>query len=633
MVSYGRARATNPKEDPEMMKRVIALVLCFVMVLPCLVSCSKSDEDKGAYIRMYLSEPIYDFDPLTAFNDADKLQIIDLLFDGLFEADENGKPQKALVDKYEYTADKKEDYYVLKLELNETHWSDGSPLTSQHAQYAFRRLFAADVSHPATAMLYDIKNARKIAAGEAGYSVDDLKVSAPDSHTLEIEFEYDIDVDNFLQVLCSPALYPMRDDIVEFNIDWAKSTTELYCSGPFVVRSMAYNEKDGFILERNSYYYRERTAEKSDAIDKYVTPFRLICDFTIPVEEQIANFDSREVGSLYYLGNIPVAGRNLAAFQKLLKKGDLVDSASTHVYYMNQNAEIGGTKLFANAAVRQALSLALDREAIAEALVFAEAADALVPGSVLYRPDRKAEFRRKADEIISTSAGMDAAKQKLSEAGINAASYSFSITVPAYKTNFVLAAEMAQTAWKELGFNVTLNKLDVVERTTMVEGKEQPTGIFDDPYKTALDEGTFEVIALDLVSTSVDAFGYLAPFAAAFSGGAMKYSYSEQDGYKYETTAHITGYNDADYNAKIEEAFNEKKESKRAKLLVEAEQMLLEDMPVIPVVYNKTFSLSSKKLGKIDSGFFSVADFTEAKLSGYWKIAQAEGLIVEYGKE
>ncbi len=611
-----------------MKKRIVALALCLIMLLGVFTACSHGEQDKGAYIRMYLAEKIYDFDPLAAYNNAEALQIIDLLFEGLFEADENGKPEKALVNKYKYVADDKEGTYTLTLELKETHWSDGTPLTSTHAQFAFRRLFSSDVSHPATALLYDIKNARKIANGEIGYSVDDLKVSASDPETLEIEFEHNIDVDNFLVALCSPALYPMRDDIVEFNSDWAKSTTSLYCSGPFIVRSMNYEEKDGFVLERNSYYYRERSLEKSDRIDKYVTPFRLVCDYTVPVEEQLANFGKKEVGALYYLGSIPVSARSVLTeeYAKLFKKGDLVDAPSTHVLYMNRLASVNGTQLFASKEVRQALSLAIDREAIAEALIFAEAADALVPGALLYRADKKATFRDKAASLLSTSADVEAAAALLEAAGIDATDYSFTIKVSARKTDHVLAAEMAAAAWEELGFKVTVEALDVKE---VFNEDGSAAGFYADPYAEALNSGDFQVIALDLVSVSTDAFGYLAPFAMPFSGNALSVSYDEKNGYQYNVTPHITGYNDAAYNTLIEAAFNTYDYEARAEMMVEAEEMLLDDMPLIPVVYNKTFSLAAGKLGKIGSGFFAVSDFTKTKLPGYWKIALNEGFVTK----
>ncbi len=610
-----------------MMKRVIALVLCVLTVLLCATACGKNEEDKGAYIRLYLSEPIYDFDPLEAFDNADNLQIVSMLFEGLFVADENGKAEPALVDEYTYEVDEEEGTYTLLLDLKTTHWNDGVQLTAAHAAYAFQRLFNSDASHPATALLYEIKNAREIARGNM--NKDDLGVTASSSSAtqLKIEFERDIDVDDFLLTLCSPALYPVRDDVVVYDADWAKDVTTMKFSGPFIIRSMDYDEKDGFVLERNPYYYRDR--EKEEDVDKYVTPFRLIADFTTPIEEQLANYNTKEVGSIYFLGNIPVSGRHADEFAALLKKGDLTPGNSTLVYYMNQNAKIGDTNLFANKAVRQALSLALDREAIAEELVFAKAADALVPETLLNRPDRKATFRDKVGSLIATSPKLDEAKQLLKDADIDPAKYEFSITVFAGDSDHVAAAKLTQAAWKALGFKVNLNELAPVEiinvdPTTL---KKEPSGVYENPYKDALKSGNFEVIALDLVSTSVDVFGYLAPFATGFSGNAIEMDYHKNS--DYNLTPHITGYSSLIYNAQIEIAYAEKNPSKRAKLLHEAEKILMEDMPVIPVVYNQNFSLAAGKLGKIETSFFCNANFTKTKLSGYWKIALAEGFVTE----
>ncbi len=611
-----------------MMKRTISLLLCVVTILLAmsviLTSCKKNENDKGPFIRMFLSEPIYDTDPLEAFDNADTLQVIGLLYEGLFVADDDGDPKKALVDDYEYEKDDKRGIYTLTLDLKTTYWNDGVQVTAAHAAYAFERLFDPECSHPATAMLYDIKNARKIAEGELGYTVDDLGVrtSASSATQFTIEFEHDIDVKNFLRVLCSPALYPVRDDVIVYNEDWSKNLATMKFSGPFMIRSMNYEEKDGFILERNPYYYKNKDKE-NERVDKHVTPYRLIADFTTPIEEQLENYDTREKGSIYYFGNIPLAGRSGSTFEGLLKKGDVNPATSTHVYYLNQNAEIGGQKLFANENVRKALSLALDREDIADELVFANPADALVPEAILNRPDRNSTFRKKGESLISTSADMEEARDLLAEAGINPAKFSFSITVYAHDTDHVATAEMAKSAWEELGFKVTVNKLEVYE--TIDPETREGTGTYMNPYKEALKSGDFQVIALDLVCPTVDAYGILAPFATPFSGNAIEMDYTVNP--DYELTPHITGYSSEEYDDKIEEAFDAQKEKDRAEYLHEAEAILMDDMPVIPVVYNQNFSLDSRKLGKIKESFFCQANFVKTKLSGYFDLAIEEGFI------
>ncbi|MBQ3483783.1 MAG: hypothetical protein IJA78_06380 [Clostridia bacterium] len=624
-----------------MMKRVIALVLCFASVLLCFTACAKNEEDKGAYIRMYLTEPIYDVDPLNAFDNEATLQIVSLLFAGLFEADEDGDPKKALVDDYEYVEDEDEGKYYLTLTLKETCWSDGVKITANDAQFAFRRLFDSATSHPATALLYDIKNARRIVAAEVGMTIDDLGVVVVDSSTLEIQFEGPIDLDTFLLALCSPALYPLRDDIVEVNPDWGKKSSTVICSGPFMLRSMDYEEKDGFILERNGYYFRDRD---KDDVDKSVKPYRIVVDYKTPIADQLGLFNSEEQGALYYFGRIPMELREDPAFAEILKKLKITDAPSTHVYYLNQNAFVqkagsdSGVRLFANTNVRQALSLAINREDIAKALVYATAADGIVPLTVLNRADRNATFRKKAESYITATANMEQAQKLLSEAGIKASSYSFSITVDANDEEHLAMAELIAAAWgsEGLGFKVKVNKLSPYPVMNQVEDPQMPGEFYTEPagysrsaYREALQSGSFEVIALDLVATSPDAFGYLAPFATAFSGNAT--DLTREDG---ALTPHITGYQNGEYEAKIEQAFAAEKNKERAKLLHEAEEILMRDMPAIPIVYNQNVSLRSSKISKPDSSFFCNADFTETKQKGYWKIAlRDEFVILEEGDE
>lgn len=636
-----------------MMKRIVALTLCLVCLALCFAGCSHGIYDKGAYIRMYLSEPVYDVDPLNAFDNQATLQIVSLIYEGLFTATEDGDVEKALVDDYNYEADEENETYKLILTLKETKWSDGVMLTASDAQFAFLRLFSKGISHPAVGMLFDIKNARAIAAGED--SVDHLGVVVTDPQTLEIEFERDIDIDTFLPVLTSPALYPLRADKVDtgtvtsvmldengdpvldennkpvIELDengkpvekevWGKIGDEIVCSGPFMINSMDFKGSDGFLLERNGYYYRDRS---KDDHDKYVRPYRIVVDYSTPGVDQMANFNSGEAGCIYYFGYIPLAAR-ADEYADVLKKLDVTASNSTHVYYMNQSVAP-----FDNVAVRKALSLALNREEIAKAIVYAEAADALVPQSVLYRTDKNATFREKADSYLATSANVAEAKNLLKEAGITASDYTFTLTVNAGSEEHVKMGEMAVAAWKSLGFDVTLNKLGLQEIKSLSDtGEAKGTGAYESLYRNALQTGSFDVIALDLVATAPTALSYLAPFAAAFSGNGYS-TISQPNGQAiYTLNPHITGYNSMDYNAKIDVAQNEQDEARRAKILTEAEMLLMADMPVIPVVYNKNTSLVGKKLSGVDADFFCPNILTDAKLSGYWKIALRDGFVTE----
>ena len=122
---------------------------------------------------------------------------------------------------------------------------------------------------------------------------------------------------------------------------------------------------------------------------------------------------------------------------------------------------------------------------------------------------------------------------------------------------------------------------------------------------------------------------YLAPFAKEFSGNGYSAIVGEDGKTTYTLNPHITGYDSQEYNAKIDAAAAEKNEKKRAALLEEAEAILMKDMPVIPVVYNKNATLKSSKISGLKASFYSPSVLTNAKLSGYWKVAIRDGFVEE----
>ena len=87
---------------------------------------------------------------------------------------------------------------------------------------------------------------------------------------------------------------------------------------------------------------------------------------------------------------------------------------------------------------------------------------------------------------------------------------------------------------------------------------------------------------------------------------------------------HITGYDSEDYNSLIEKIFDEKNIKSRASMLHEAEEMLMDDMPVIPVIFNKTATMTSKELSKVKYTYYGTPVFTKTKLKDYQDYVPAE---------
>lgn len=611
-----------------MKKRILALFLCLASLVTLLSGCAGSikttSEYKGQQITMYLTETIYDLDPARAYKNESTKSIVSLLFGTLFTLDEKGKVQPYLAESYTIKENEETDEYYMYIEIADTNWSDNTPVTADDVVFAWKRLLDPNQSFEAAALLFDIVGAREY--NESEVTEDDVMIIA-DNKLLTIQFNGPIDYDQFLLNLTSLALAPLREGKVvgTKGEDWAKKPGTMVCSGPFKLGRISFSTNAGqtytdmdydvaskddkgktyyeeatkpkdfaeqivnsFILERNSYYFRTT----KDNLDSAVAPYRILVDCAM------SDADIKEAykgGTVLYIGDIPMSIRNDFKDDANIT---VKDSLSTNTIYLNENAVIGGEKLFANKAVRQALSMVIDREAIADALVFAEAATGLVPTGVFDTNSVKKMFRDNSSNNYKTLTKDVAAAQKLlSDAGIKASDYSFSLTYAAYDEVHTYIAEAVAEAWKSLGFKVTLNKRGTVANNDYDKYTDGvPTDICDDLYAADLASGSFEAIILDLVAPSADPFSILAPFAKQFSGQkAVELT--------YELTPHITGYDSEEYNAIMEKVFLEKTIANRSADLHKAEDILMEDMPVIPVVFNKTAYVVSDDLKLNNTSF------------------------------
>ena len=651
-----------------MMKRIFALLLCAATLLTSLafVGCDNKDkkkekeEDKGQYITTYLTDNVYDLDPAKAYTNEALANVVSLMFDTLFKLDEKGKVKKSLVKEYVIEENEAAGEYKMQLYLNDTNWSDGTAVSANDIVFAWKRLLEVDANYEAASLLFDIKNAR--AAKEGDCSIDDVRIYPAEQQMLEIFFEGKIDYDQFLLNLTSLALAPLRDDIVSKSDDWAKKPGTMVCSGPFKLGRVnmklgtdpdteklfdAYHEyKDAngfdkvgdyfwkqsitdFMLERNIYYYRDY---EEDRLKKSVTPYKICVDCSLTEEQLTAMYDA---GMVMYISDIPLALRkdgSIAADAVVADK-----SMSTNSIYLNQNAVIDngteeGEKLFANEKVRQALSLAIDRNAIVDAVVYAQAATGLIPTGVFEAGVAKTTFRDACTtsyEYLSTDAAK--AASLLSEAGIKPSKYTFQLTVAAYDEVHCAIADVIVANWAALGFNVSVKKLDTIVNNDYYKFTDStPADICDDLYAEELRAGKFEAILFDYVAFSADAFSVLAPFAKPFSGRGMDMSNPEE----YLLTPHITGYDSEAYNTLMEEIFAEKVIANRADKLRQAEGILMTDLPVIPVVFNLNATVTSSKLKGDTTNYYNVTFFQKAKIASYDKyLAAGKAYITDHFSE
>jgi ABC-type transport system substrate-binding protein len=270
---------------------------------------------------------------------------------------------------------------------------------------------------------------------------------------------------------------------------------------------------------------------------------------------------------------------------------------ATHSYVFNTT-----NKLFADPNVRKALSLAIDRNEIVKIVTYAKAATGYIPYKV-FDSVSGTSFREVGGNILSSTADVAGAKSLLSSAGVNGGSFTLSV-----RNNEVdlAIADYVAGVWGDLGFNVTVEAVKTTANST------DPQNLKVDNFQLLYDSGEFDVIAIDMMMLSTDAFSALSQFAVSFSGNGV-----DMDSENYDLYGHVSGYANEEYNALIESAYAEKDRAARAAILHQAEAKLLEDMPVIPVVFLQDAYLNSSELSGIESTYYGTRDFKDVQLKDY----------------
>ena len=597
------------------MKKILSLTLALAMCLLCFASCTKIEDDdpngKGAKIDIYMGTKVYDLDPAIAYTDENTSKILSLIFEGLMEIDEKGSLEKALMKDYTISENEKTGVTEMDITINETYWSDGSLVQTNDIIYAWKRILDPAFESEAASMLFCIKGAYDRKMGNIGE--DDIGIYSTAKDKMTVEFEDGADIDEFLYNLASLALVPVRETKVKTYPDtWSKKSSDLSTNGAFKVKKFSGAEGEEIILERSQYYYLSQQAN-NEALDKYVTPYQIILHYAEPIDRSVIYSEDAETdiitmlseNKLFYASNL--TGSILDNF----KSSDIEykDIASTYSYYFNTNSEIGS-----NASVRYALSIAIDRTAIADELNNgSKAATGLIP-SMIFNTKKGTSFRKKGGDILSSNANIEEAQRILSEAGVNPAEYEdiylYYIKDSAndsyqsassengfgYMSKEKTVAYYTKQTWEQLGFSVVIK------------------GVTSEEYAKVYAEGTYDVIGLDYQMLSAYPIYALAPFAKAYSGRV-----SETDTASdviYTPMTHVSGYYNEEYDALIASAFAASSQSEKAELLHQAEEMLLKDAAVVPVIFNSEAYVTSG-LSELKTNFWGATCFKKAYLNNY----------------
>ena len=335
-------------------------------------------------------------------------------------------------------------------------WSDGSDLTAKDFEYSFKRLACPDTAAPYAETVVGMIDGYEDAIGNPdadGNTTTDpdwdaLNVHASeDGKTLTVQLAYPC---SYFDKLCAfAAMSPVQQATVEANGDaWCTQPDTFVCNGPYMISDWIPSER--IVLSKNPNY--KGGWDSSKIVSDTITLLLL--------EDSSAAYTAYNSGEAQLIKDVPTD--EIPSLTKAEDGGDFYVDTILGTYYISLNDQ---KEPFTDAKVRKALSLAIDRDYVANTIMqgtYEPAYNFVGPGIV----DENGMFYDNAnggERYISDDydANLEEAKQLMAEAGYPNGEGFPTIEYSANDAGYhIPVAEYVQQAWGELGITVNINKVE-----------------------------------------------------------------------------------------------------------------------------------------------------------------------------
>ena len=367
--------------------------------------------------------------------------------------DENNEVKPGQAESYEVSDDGLTWTFHMRDGLK---WSDGSDLTAADFEYSFKRLASPDTAAPYAETVVGMIDGYQGAIGnpdEDGNTTTDpdwdaLNVHASeDGKTLTVQLSYPCSY--FDKLASFVATSPVQQATVEANGDaWCTEPDTYVCNGPYMITEWTPSER--IVLSKNPYYVGGWDSSKivSDTITLLL------------LEDSSASYAAYNSGEAQLVKDVPTD--EIPSLTRAEDGGDFYLDEIMGTYYISLNDQ---EEPFTDVRVRKALSLAIDRDYVANTImqgIYTPAAALVGPGIV----DENGYFMDNAnggEPYISDdyAANLEEAKSLLAEAGYPDGEGFPTITYSANDAGYhVPVAEYVQQAWGDLGITVNIDKVE-----------------------------------------------------------------------------------------------------------------------------------------------------------------------------
>ena len=325
------------------MKKIISIVLCLTMILS-FASCGSSSGSDGNTFTFASELDIVTMDSSLS-DDGMSFTAMHAVIDGLMGLDKDGKIVPAIAESYTLSDDK----LVYTYKLRDAKWSNGTKVTADDFVYAWQRIiknagnYAYMMGSDGAAVLNADALMAKQAEGQelTQADLDTLGVKALDEKTLEVKIERPCSY--FDELMTFPCYYPINRAYAEEKGDqYAKSAKNVLSNGAFILKEWTVKSKA--VFEKNPDYWNKDAVK----IDKLV--MTLVQD----PKTAAVNFDS---------GYNDFAIINSSLVDKYKSSKEYQTYSDGYLFYLQLNFN---NEVIANANIRKALSLAIDRTDFAD---------------------------------------------------------------------------------------------------------------------------------------------------------------------------------------------------------------------------------------------------------------------------
>lgn len=544
------------------MKRVLALLLVSLLVVSLFAGCQPKATEQAetaapeettaaavevpTVLKWNIGSDPKTIDP-TLTGASDGGNVVHNTFEGLVR-EKSGVVYPGIAESWEVS----EDGLTYTFKLRESKWSDGSPLTANDFVYSWKRGMDPKTASE-YAWIWEYTNVVGAFEATSGGSLDAVGLKAIDDKTLEVKLS--VPTEYFVSLMSFYHFKPVKQSSVEALADgaWAKDPKLAVCNGPFMLTS--YEIGKGLTLTKNPNFW-DAANVKLEAIE---------ANF---IDEASTAYQAYQAGELHYIPQVPTA-----EVPRLI-----AEDPEFHIfpllgtYYYNFNLK---KDLFKDPKVRRAMALAIDRELIVETLAAGQipAVSFVPPG---FKDADGKDFNEVAGDLgLATDLSkVEEAKKLLAEAGYPDGKGFPEFTI-LYNTSegHKLVAELVQEMFKtNLGISVKL--------------ENQEWAVFQDTRKA----GNYEMARGGWLTDYMDPSGLLSIFTTGNAYNDPKYANAEYDAL-LSTSAKARG----------KEHFD---------ALYKAQELLLQDLPVIPVYHYTESMLVKENFVGWDRSVLGTVDFS-----------------------